>query len=110
MTDFLIAPPVVFVILLVTGFVLSLIFGGLAIRTAADKKACAKPYACGQDITNHRVQPDYSRFFTFAFFFTIMDVVALIINTIPKGGYSGFPLAILYLVMTLVCLLILFRR
>ena len=31
------------------------------------------------------VQPDYGQFFPFAFFFTILHVVALMVATVPAG-------------------------
>ena len=45
--------------------------------------AGAEPYACGEDLPDHMIQPDYGQFFPFAFFFTILHVVALMATTVP---------------------------
>jgi uncharacterized ion transporter superfamily protein YfcC len=55
----------------------------------------------------NRGQPDYSQFFKFAFFFTIMHVVALVVATDPAGltVTSG-----VYLGVTVLSLFMLLRR
>jgi NADH-quinone oxidoreductase subunit A len=67
-------------------------------------------YACGEDLPTHLMQPDYSQFFPFAFFFTILHVVALMISTIPVTTIGSFAIAVLYLAGALVSIMILFRR
>jgi NADH-quinone oxidoreductase subunit A len=69
-----------------------------------------KQYACGEDMPVQQLRPDYSQFFPFAIFFTIMHVVALISTTIPRGFTSGYVLAVVYILSALVGLLVLFRR
>jgi NADH:ubiquinone oxidoreductase subunit 3 (subunit A) len=69
-----------------------------------------KSYACGEDVADHRSQPDYGQFFRFAFFFTIMHVVALIVATMPKGLPIEAGIAAAFLVAATVGLFILFRR
>jgi hypothetical protein len=69
-----------------------------------------KAYACGEDLPSHRMQPDYAQFFPFAFFFTIMHVVALIVGTVPSGDVKSFGIAIVYLLAAFCGLFILFRR
>jgi NADH-quinone oxidoreductase subunit A len=66
-----------------------------------------KSYSCGEEAITNTVQPNYSQFFPFAFFFTIMHVLILIIATVPKG-VLGMPL--LYIGAGLFALFILFRR
>lgn len=58
----------------------------------------------------HRVRPDYSQFFPFAFFFTIMHVVALMVATIPGGAIKLYAIAVLYLIVAVSALFILFRK
>jgi NADH:ubiquinone oxidoreductase subunit 3 (subunit A) len=69
-----------------------------------------KPYASGEDVDDHRAQPDYGQFFHFAFFFTIMHVVALIVATVPRGSGAATTVAVGFLGTAAVGLLVLFRR
>jgi len=68
-----------------------------------------KAYASGEDVKEHRFQPDYRQFFSFAFFFTIMHVVALIVATVPKSP-GAFILAEFFIGIAAIGLVILFRR
>jgi NADH-quinone oxidoreductase subunit A len=56
------------------------------------------------------VQPDYTQFFPFAFFFTMIHVVAMMVATVPTGSWAAIVIAALYLIGTAIGLLILFRR
>jgi len=56
-----------------------------------------KSYACGEDVKNNRIQPDYSQFFPFAYFFTIIHVVALIISTVPAVNTASLSIALIYI-------------
>lgn len=102
----LLAPPFAFIIFLVLSMLLSKGTQLLAAK-GKDLPGKTKAYACGQDVPMNRAQPDYSQFFPFAYFFTIMHVVALIITTVP-AGISG--MALLYLAVGVLALFILFRR
>ena len=73
-------------------------------------QAKMEQYACGEDIPAQNVRPDYSQFFPFAIFFTIMHVVALILTTLPRGFSSGYILAAVLIFSALVGLLVLFRK
>jgi len=64
-------------------------------------------YACGQSGFANRVTPDYSQFFPYAFFFTIMHVLVLIVATVPVGELT---LPLLYIVVGILAMIILFRR
>ena len=111
MNNWILLPPVAFVIVLVLmslqltsmGFVS---FPKKLTRLAPGKN---KPYACGHDM-DHRVRPDYSQFFHFAFFFTLMHVVALVVATVPGRSISAACLARLYLVASAIGLFVLYRR
>jgi NADH-quinone oxidoreductase subunit A len=108
MNNFLLLPPIVFIIIL--GVVL--LQANLMSRLAAKGKQTSgkgQPYACGEDLGEPRVQPDYSQFFSFAFFFTIMHVVVLVIATAPVDFYADI-LADIYIGAAIIALLILFRR
>lgn len=105
MNSMLLSPPLAFLIVLVLSLILSRVFSSFSVEgTSSPGKFEA--YACGEDTFSNRVRPDYGEFFPFAFFFTIMHVIALIITTVPSGVY-GLPL--LYLLVAVLALLILFR-
>jgi len=107
MGSLLLTPPITFLILLVSGIFL---FLALAIFTYKPKGHFAgekKAYACGEEVTPQGMQPDYSQFFPFAFFFTIMHVVTLIIATVPSGMHW---FAFVYLLCAAVGLSILYRK
>ena len=70
-----------------------------------------KPYACGEDMPEHAcIQPDYGQFFPFAFFFTILHVVALMATTVPVETASTFVLALVYIAGAVVGLTVLYRK
>jgi NADH-quinone oxidoreductase subunit A len=106
MEKILLSPPIAFVILLGISLLLSLFSKFIAAKgiIAAGKE---ESYACGEDAELLDVQPDYSQFFPFAFFFTIMHVVALIVATVPKE-ISIMPF--IYILIAVMALFILFRK
>jgi NADH:ubiquinone oxidoreductase subunit 3 (subunit A) len=109
----LFVPPVLIVVVLLLVIAEYVSFGKLSLKPPAGTGAPSgklKSYACGEDVANHRAQPDYGQFFRFAFFFTIMHVVALIVATMPKGVPVAAGLAVAFLVAATVGLFILFRR
>lgn len=102
-------PPMAFVLVLGVTAALMLAVSRLAARPSHDGSGKTKAYACGEDVKDHRAQPDYSQFFPFAMFFTIMHVIALIVATVPVGNPGVSCLAVLYLVASGVGLFILYR-
>lgn len=111
MNTIFLSPPVAFVIMLIA----AILFSGLLSRTGFKPKGKAangmrKSYACGEDVSTHLMQPDYTQFFPFAFFFTILHVITLIVATVPIENVESFSIAALYIVGAVVALLILFRR
>jgi NADH:ubiquinone oxidoreductase subunit 3 (subunit A) len=106
MSTFLLTPPVAFLLYLGLSALISLLSKRLA-ATGKESPGKNKSYACGEDMLVNRAQPDYSQFFQFAFFFTIMHVVVLVVATDPAGVSltSG-----LYLAVTVLALFMLFRR
>ncbi|MCX5656683.1 MAG: hypothetical protein NTZ48_00370, partial [Candidatus Omnitrophica bacterium] len=89
---------------------LSIIFARCALRKRENSYEAEKAYACGEDFKDHLIQPDYSQFFPFAFFFTILHVVALVITTVPKETMETFAIAVVYIVGAITGLLILLRK
>jgi NADH:ubiquinone oxidoreductase subunit 3 (subunit A) len=108
MNNFLLLPPVVFIIILCVVLLFSHFLSKLS-ATGKETAGKRKAYACGEDVSDHRIQPDYSQFFSFAFFFTIMHVVVLVIATAPIGFFASI-MGCVYIAAAIVGLLILFRR
>jgi NADH:ubiquinone oxidoreductase subunit 3 (subunit A) len=104
-------PPVVFFIILAVVAVQAFFMKQLAPKVNTDPKSGKfETYACGENVEDSRVQPDYNRFFSFAFFFTIMHVVALVIATVPVAPSGIIYLGLLYIIGAIFGLMILYRR
>jgi len=103
-------PPIVFLILLAAIVFLSQIFSKWAFRKTDATKESKKAYSCGEEFSGHLIQPDYSQFFPFAFFFTILHVVALVIATVPMETIETFDMAVLYIAGAIIGLFILLRK
>jgi hypothetical protein len=109
--SWLLAPPLALPIALLAVGGLSLVLKCLAYRPAGGMaEGTLKPYACGEEIGSHLAQPDYGQFFPFAFFFTILHVVALMATTVPVETGSSFFFAIIYLAGAVIGLTVLYRR
>jgi hypothetical protein len=106
----LLVPPVVLTLLVVLVGAFSSALSPLAARRKGPKGALDKPYAGGENLETHRAQPDYSEFFPFAFFFTILHVVTLIVATSPTGVAGSLAFSIVYVLGALLALFVLFRR
>jgi NADH-quinone oxidoreductase subunit A len=107
----LLSPPVVFIIVL--GVVLSLSFvlsKLLVFKPKRRVEGLTKSYACGEDIADSMIQPDYSQFFPFAFYFTILHVVTLMIASVPAATIETILIAVIYIIGAIVGLLVLYRR
>jgi hypothetical protein len=106
MENILLSPPIAFGILLVVFLLFSYVTKFMAPKgTMSFGKGEA--YAGGENVKSHKAQPDYRQFFPFAFFFTIMHVVVLIVATVPV---SFSPISFVYIGAALLALLILFRK
>jgi hypothetical protein len=104
------APPIVFLILLGATILLSALLTKVAFKPKTSPKGYNKAYACGEDIPSHMIQPDYSQFFPFAFYFTILHVVALMATTVPIGNVGTYAIAFVYVVGACVGLSVLYRK
>lgn len=69
-----------------------------------------KAYACGEDMKENRVQPDYSQFFPFAFFFTLVHVAVLVVATAPEKTLYTELVDLLYLLCAIVGVSVLLRK
>jgi len=103
------SPPMVFFAVLLACGVLYAVLTPLRLRNPNAPGGLCKPYACGEEFKGHML-PDYGQFFPFAFFFTILHVVALTVTTIPTETHGSFAIAVLYLVGAVVGLSVLFKR
>lgn len=110
MDKLLLSPPIAFLIMLGVVTLLAAALSGLSLKTKKHGEGEGKSYACGEDVATNLMQPDYSQFFPFAFFFTVLHVVALMIATVPIETMESFAIAIIYIAGALVGMAILFRR
>ena len=106
MVQILLAPPVTLIIFILLGLGLSRAIAGYA-AAGGESERKLESYACGHRQVTHSVSPDYSQFFPYAFFFTIMHVLALVVATAPPGQLI---LPLLYIAGGLLALVIIFRR
>ncbi len=104
------APPIAFVIVLAAALLFAWGLKRLSFRRAERPKGLTRPYASGEDVETHEIQPDYGQFFPFAFFFTILHVVTLIVATSPARTPESFGIAVIYVLGAVLGLVILFRR
>jgi len=110
MFDFLITPPIAFVVIFIFLLILARFFSMLAFKGGKDSTGKGASYACGEDVKNHMAQPDCSQFFPYAFFFTIAHVAAMMVTTVPMQTVRILVLAIIYVLTVIVGLYILLRR
>ena len=110
MNNILLTPPIAFVIVLVAMLLFSKFLSTLAYKPKTHGEGQEKSYACGEDVPTNMMQPDYSQFFPFAFFFTILHVFTLTIATVPALTFGSFAIAIIYILAAITGLVILFRR
>ncbi len=105
--DFLISPPVAFLVFLLVGCLLALLGSKMAPKLKREGGKLAT-YACGEDLPGVKLQFGYRLFFFIALFFTIMHVAALVIATAPGGKIIFF--GIIYLVMIFLSIMALIVR
>ena len=106
----ILSPPLAFIALFVVIGLLVLLSLRLAVRSVSVKPGTLKAYACGEDVKDHHARPDYGQFFPFAFFFTIMHVVALIVATVPAENPRILGMALLFIAASGMGLFILYRN
>ena len=105
MNNLILAPPIPVILLLLVLSGLTYLLSFLAVPTKETERK-REAYASGQRNIVHAVNPDYSEFFPFAFFFTIVHVLILVIATAPSGVLA---LPLLYVAIGVLSLLIVFR-
>ncbi len=110
MGNWLVSPPVVFIIILGLLFILNRLCSGIAFHSEKGQASCCKSYACGENNFDNNAQPDYSLFFPFAFFFTLAHVATLMITTIPFVDAGALIMAMFYIICGVIGLYILLRK
>jgi NADH:ubiquinone oxidoreductase subunit 3 (subunit A) len=108
LSGLLLTPVVAFVIVLVIALVFAAVLSKLAFRPKQLPKGLTKEYACGEDLPTHMIQPDYSQFYPFAFYFTILHVVALMAATVPVATLETSLIAVVYIVGAMIGLFVLY--
>jgi NADH-quinone oxidoreductase subunit A len=109
-TNLLLSPPVIFIIVLIIVFSLSKILSKMALKPKKVINGQSEPYACGENIPTHMIQPDYTQFFPFAFYFTILHVVALMLALVPAKTIETLVMAVIYIFGAIIGLVVLYRR
>jgi NADH-quinone oxidoreductase subunit A len=110
MEGLFLSPPLVFLIILLAAIALAGLCSRFAFKRHKEPPGERKAYACGEDFGDHLIQPDYSQFFPFAFFFTVLHVVALVIATVPTETIGTFAMAVVYVGGAVIGLVILLRK
>ena len=111
MGNWLLAPPIAFLIVFAFIVLMAYLFSFISLKAKKpQQKGTGESYACGEDNYNHMAQPDYSQFFPFAFFFTIAHVATLMLITVPMENLNVLVMALLYLFTVVVGLFILLGR
>jgi hypothetical protein len=108
--NLLLSPLAVFIVVFLTIICLSYLLSKLTFKPKKIPAGLTEPYACGENIPTHMIQPDYSQFFPFAFYFTILHVVALMVALVPTGTIETFVMALVYVLCAIIGLLVLYRR
>ncbi len=105
MAGLIYSPPIVFLIFIVLFLVLSKVFSLYSYRNI-QREHGLDAYACGERNVQHYINPDYSQFFPYAFFFTIMHVLALVVATAP---YEALLLPAVYIAAGILAMVIIFK-
>jgi NADH-quinone oxidoreductase subunit A len=105
--EFLISPPVAFVVFLLVFYLLYYV-GSLMAPKLTKVGGKLTSYACGEDIPGQKIQFGYRLFFFIALFFTMMHVAALVVATVPAGPIV--MLGLFYLAMIFLSVLALITR
>ena len=108
--ELLLSPPAAFVMIMLAAVFGAYVLSKLALKPKKIPAGLTKEYSCGEDIKTHMIQPDYSQFFPFAFYFTILHVVALMIATVPMATMQTSLIAVVYILGAIVGLFVLYKR
>ncbi len=107
MKEILYSPPVVFLLLVAVLGAASLLLSRYSVRGEAASGRALDAYTCGQRGFKDYINPNYDRFFSFAFVFTVMHVLTMVVATAPKR-LALMP--VIYILSGILVLIIAFRR
>jgi len=100
------SPPVLFALMFFSVAGLSKWLSKYATKKQSSKYSL-DPYACGQRDVENYVNPDYSQYYPYAFIFTVVHILILVVATAPADA-SALP--ILYIAAGILAVLIAFKR
>jgi len=109
MSLILLLPPVAFSLVMLFVMALSFLMKRTSFKGEVGPGA-KNAYSCGEDLEENSFRPEYGQFFSYAFFFSIMHVVALVVATRPPGQAGSWFVPALYLSGALVALVAVLRR
>jgi len=105
----LLTPPIVFILILIAALCVGYLLSKLALKPKKVPEGLTKEYACGEDLPTAMIQPDYSQFYPFAFYFTILHVAALMIATVPMATIETSLIAVVYILGAIIGLFVLYK-
>jgi NADH:ubiquinone oxidoreductase subunit 3 (subunit A) len=100
------SPPVIFILMFLSVAMLSRWLSKFSSKGKMEEHAL-DPYACGQRNVENYVNPDYSQYYSYAFIFTVVHILILVVATAPADA-SILPVA--YVVSGMLAILIAFKR
>ena len=103
--DIIFTPPVAFALLLISSLATLRFLKRTFAPKGTDSERKGEAYACGQRNMPDHVKPNYSAFIAYAFFFTVMHVLVLLIATVTREAVL-WPI-ILIVITTFVMYLVL---
>lgn len=106
MKEIFFSPPVIFVLMFFSVAMLSKWLSKYSAKGKTSEQAL-DPYACGQRDVENYVNPDYSQYFPYAFIFTVVHILILVVATAPSGAPA---LPIFYIAAGVLAVVIAFKR
>lgn len=100
------SPPVLFALFLLYYLVFSKWLSKFS-STKKPGKHALDSYACGQRDVENYVNPDYSQYFSYAFIFTVVHILILVVATAPRDAQI---LPALYIITGILAIFIAFKR
>ena len=103
-------PPAVFVIIFAVSAAIMFFLSRYAFRPKEQTPDARKGYACGEDMPSQFTPPNYNQFFRFAYYFTILHVVALFITTVPVHSPGALVMGVIYILSAVIGLVIMLEK
>ena len=105
--SFFLTPPVAFLIFVAIVYASYILGSILTAKSRANVGGRDEVYACGEDVRPKTQAVNFLQFFLFALFFTIIDIVALVLGTV---SHAPIVLVIAYLGAISLGLYVLMRK